>query len=50
VTDTGPGGAVMSGGSGLRGLADRVAASGGRLHLDSPQGGGTVLTVSLPCG
>ncbi len=50
VSDTGPGGAEMDRGSGLRGLADRVAASGGRLHLDSPPGSGTVLMVSLPCG
>jgi signal transduction histidine kinase len=47
VTDDGVGGAG-AGGSGLRGLADRVAAAGGRLRVDSPSGGGTKLTAELP--
>jgi signal transduction histidine kinase len=50
VTDDGTGGAQMNGGSGLRGLADRVAAAGGRMVVDSAQGRGTVLTAELPCG
>jgi signal transduction histidine kinase len=36
-------------GAGLRGLADRVAATGGRLEVTSPSGGGTRLTAVLPC-
>ena len=35
-------------GSGLRGLADRVAAIGGHLSIDSPVGGGTRLVAELP--
>ncbi|GAA1616427.1 sensor histidine kinase [Catellatospora bangladeshensis] len=49
VGDDGPGGASPQRGSGLRGLADRVDAVGGRLHLDSPPGGGTTLRAELPC-
>ena len=36
-------------GSGLRGLADRVEALGGRLEVSSPQGEGTTLRATLPC-
>jgi signal transduction histidine kinase len=49
VCDDGVGGAEPSGGSGLRGLADRVTALGGRMHVDSPLGRGTTLTAELPC-
>jgi signal transduction histidine kinase len=49
VTDDGSGGATPDGGSGLRGLSDRVAAVGGRLHIDSPPGAGTRLEASIPC-
>ncbi|WP_261557636.1 sensor histidine kinase [Frankia tisae] len=49
VQDDGVGGAEPGGGSGLRGLADRVAALGGRLRLESPAGAGTTLTIRLPC-
>ncbi len=35
-------------GTGLVGLKDRVEALGGRLRLDSPDGGGTSLTAELP--
>jgi signal transduction histidine kinase len=48
VRDDGVGGAHLDGG-GLRGIADRVEALGGRLHLDSPRGRGTCLRVELPC-
>jgi signal transduction histidine kinase len=50
VVDDGQGGAVMRPGSGLSGLADRVAAVGGSLQVDSPAGGGTVVEAVLPCG
>jgi signal transduction histidine kinase len=49
VSDDGVGGADP-GGSGLRGLADRDAAVGGVLQLDSPPGGGTRVRARLPCG
>ncbi|GIJ68507.1 hypothetical protein Voc01_034240 [Virgisporangium ochraceum] len=50
VTDDGRGGAVPAPGGGLQGLADRVAALGARLELDSPATGGTRLGTLLPCG
>jgi signal transduction histidine kinase len=50
VTDDGIGGADAARGSGLRGLADRVAALDGTLSLDSPAGGGTHLHAEIPCG
>ncbi|WP_275465770.1 sensor histidine kinase [Streptomyces noursei] len=49
VTDDGGGGADPSGGTGLTGLARRVASVDGTLALDSPPGGPTVITVELPC-
>ncbi|MET8090449.1 sensor domain-containing protein [Micromonospora sp. NPDC005220] len=49
VTDDGHGGADPTRGTGLTGLADRVAAVGGRLLLSSPSGGPTVVRVELPC-
>ena len=49
VSDDGAGGASIAGGTGLRGLADRVAALDGRLTLHSPPGAGTTLTAELPC-
>jgi signal transduction histidine kinase len=49
VVDDGCGGADNTSGSGLRGLADRVEALGGRLVVASPPGEGTVLTAELPC-
>ncbi len=52
VRDDGTGGAqlttVGSSSSGLAGLTDRVHAVDGRLHLVSPPGGPTVVTVDLP--
>jgi PAS domain S-box-containing protein len=49
VRDDGVGGAAAEGGSGLRGLADRVEALGGRFVLNSPEGGGTTLRAEIPC-
>jgi PAS domain S-box-containing protein len=49
VRDNGRGGAGTSARSGLRGLADRVAAIDGVLDVVSPQSGGTVLRVEIPC-
>jgi signal transduction histidine kinase len=46
VTDNGRGGADPSG-PGLTGLADRLAAHGGRLRVDSPPGAGTTLTATV---
>ena len=48
VTDDGRGGASVDGGSGLRGLADRVGALDGRVSIDSPPGAGTHLRVEIP--
>ncbi len=50
VADDGVGGADAARGSGLRGLADRVAALDGTLSLDSPSGRGTRLRAEIPCG
>ncbi|MEU5870799.1 histidine kinase [Glycomyces sp. NPDC047369] len=49
VRDGGRGGADPAAGTGLTGLADRVAVAGGRMLLSSPAGGPTVLRVELPC-
>ena len=49
VSDDGVGGADVAKGSGLRGLADRVAALDGTLAVDSPPGRGTRLHVEIPC-
>jgi signal transduction histidine kinase len=48
IRDNGSGGADLAGGSGLRGLADRIEALGGHLDLESPPGGGTVVRATLP--
>jgi signal transduction histidine kinase len=50
ISDDGTGGADPKGGSGLRGLDDRVAALEGRLTVHSPVGEGTTITAELPCG
>jgi signal transduction histidine kinase len=47
VTDDGVGGAKLSGGTGLRGLADRVEALGGTLTVGPTLGGGTRLVAEL---
>ncbi|MEU6074167.1 sensor histidine kinase [Micromonospora sp. NPDC047074] len=49
VRDDGRGGADPARGTGLTGLADRVAAADGRLLLASPPGGPTLVRVELPC-
>jgi signal transduction histidine kinase/uncharacterized protein YhfF len=48
VADDGRGGADAGAGSGLAGLSDRVAALGGELRVESPPGGGTTLTATIP--
>jgi signal transduction histidine kinase len=48
VADDGAGGADPARGSGLRGLADRIEALGGRLSVESPPGAGTRLEAELP--
>jgi PAS domain S-box-containing protein len=50
VRDDGHGGADPLGGTGLRGLADRVAAHDGGFEVISAPGEGTLLRVELPCG
>ncbi|WP_207928937.1 sensor histidine kinase [Actinomadura sp. 6K520] len=49
VTDNGTGGAHPASGTGLAGLADRLAAVNGTLSLSSPPGGPTVLRMEIPC-
>jgi signal transduction histidine kinase len=48
VSDDGIGGASPERGSGLRGLADRVTALGGRLDVDSEAGRGTRVRATIP--
>ncbi|MQW74604.1 sensor histidine kinase [Nocardioides sp. dk4132] len=48
VADDGAGGAHPAKGLGLAGLAQRVAAAEGRLEVDSPVGGPTVVTARIP--
>jgi signal transduction histidine kinase len=49
VADDGIGGADARRGSGLRGLADRVEAIGGRMRVSSPPGRGTSVRTEIPC-
>ncbi|MEJ8635192.1 sensor histidine kinase [Streptomyces sp. MS2.AVA.5] len=49
VRDDGRGGARPAGGSGLTGLADRIAVLDGTLTITSPPGGPTLLRVEIPC-
>ncbi|HTK23182.1 MAG TPA: histidine kinase [Gaiella sp.] len=49
IADDGIGGAGTGSGTGLRGLADRVEALGGRLTLSSPPGRGTTIRAEIPC-
>jgi signal transduction histidine kinase len=48
VGDNGHGGARLDGGSGLRGLAERLDAVDGLFVVDSPEGGPTLVTAELP--
>jgi signal transduction histidine kinase len=48
IRDNGSGGANLTSGTGLRGLADRIEALGGKLWLQSPVDGGTVIQAELP--
>ncbi|MEU6853707.1 sensor domain-containing protein [Actinacidiphila alni] len=48
VIDNGRGGAALSGGSGLAGLAERLDSVDGILAVDSPAGGPTHITTELP--
>ncbi|MFA9269353.1 MAG: sensor histidine kinase [Baekduiaceae bacterium] len=48
VADDGKGGADPATGSGLRGLADRLGALGGRLDVTSPEGEGTRVHATIP--
>jgi signal transduction histidine kinase len=49
VRDDGVGGAAIDGGTGLRGLADRVEAVGGRIDVGSERGGGSIVRAEIPC-
>ncbi len=49
ISDDGVGGADPAGGSGLRGLADRIEALEGQLRVDSRPGQGTRIEAQIPC-
>jgi signal transduction histidine kinase len=49
VRDDGVGGADPTRGTGLVGLQDRLSALDGRLEVESPSGGGTVVRADIPC-
>jgi signal transduction histidine kinase len=49
VRDDGVGGATLRGGSGLRGLTDRVEAVGGRVDVRSEPGAGSTVHAEIPC-
>ncbi|MFV0459422.1 MAG: sensor histidine kinase [Actinomycetales bacterium] len=49
VVDNGVGGAALAKGHGLAGLAERIAALGGSLEVDSPPGGPTTVSAVIPC-
>ncbi|MGW4545290.1 sensor histidine kinase [Streptomyces violaceorubidus] len=48
VGDNGRGGARLDGGTGMKGLADRLSAVDGLFVVDSPEGGPTTITAELP--
>lgn len=50
IRDDGVGGADASMGTGLQGLRDRVIGQGGTMHVISPDGGPTTISVEVPCG
>lgn len=49
VGDDGRGGADPAGGTGLRGVARRLAALDGTVRVSSPAGGPTLVTLEVPC-
>ncbi|MFI6077370.1 sensor histidine kinase [Actinoplanes sp. NPDC051343] len=49
VRDNGVGGADAAGGTGLTGLADRLAVLDGRMRVSSPPGGPTLVLMEIPC-
>src|SRR5690606_15422 len=49
VTDDGVGGADPQAGTGMLGLADRLAVVDGRMYVSSPLGGPTVVRFEVPC-
>ena len=49
VSDDGRGG-ITAPGNGLAGIRERVQSLGGKLEIESPRGGGTVLRVRVPLG
>jgi signal transduction histidine kinase len=48
VRDDGTGGAQLDGGPGLQGMRERIESLGGRLRIESPWGGGTLVMARLP--
>jgi signal transduction histidine kinase len=48
IADDGAGGARAEGGSGLRGLRDRIETLDGELLIESPPGRGTLVRAALP--
>ncbi|GAB3759258.1 sensor histidine kinase [Microlunatus parietis] len=50
IVDDGSGGADPAGGTGLRGIADRVATVGGTLDVTSVAGAGSSVRAEVPCG
>ena len=50
VADDGIGGVDPDDGTGLRGLADRIAVLEGRLEIESERGRGTTIRALIPCG
>ena len=49
ISDDGIGGADITS-TGLSGLADRISGVDGRLSVESPVGGPTIIAAELPCG
>jgi signal transduction histidine kinase len=49
VGDDGRGGADQTGGTGMRGVARRLAAFDGTMRVSSPRGGPTIVTLEVPC-